>query len=486
MGRPRSPKRAGALETLRDAKGRTYYRGKVTLKDGTRERVDELEPFQYSKQDAKTFLAQAQKDEDEGHARQRRKDEKQEKAEAAIAGAPSETCDAWYERFFLYRQKERPNSKGPFEDRRTWRRSAKLLREKPMRTVSPDDIEDVRDELNTLVDAYEAAGCMSGPGRLSYSSVGSAWCVITTTFKYASTRKGPRELRVREDLGNPCLGIEPPRRGPRKERRWLRPYEVNAVIAWLAVQGESAWAEAIAIGYYLHLRPSELHELRAKDVDVVAGEVSITRAYDERTGTIGPPKSGAGVRTITIHSALLPLLARLLRDRHRDDLLCPIVAATPESPGGSGVSRATLIRALVEKAGVERASELFEETRTHVALDFRCVIRDSGITARFLADHKSEDVQRESGHEHISTTLGYAKEVKNRQGRYGDPFGALPAALVAPTAPAAPSHAECTELADPPPSDEWSGVLVQVPVQVTAKYAESLLRLLDSNQRPGG
>jgi hypothetical protein len=39
-------------------------------------------------------------------------------------------------------------------------------------------------------------------------------------------------------------------------------------------------------------------------------------------------------------------------------------------------------------------------------------------------------VQREAGHEHISTTLGYGKEVHNRRGRYGEPFPTLPADLV--------------------------------------------------------
>jgi hypothetical protein len=87
------------------------------------------------------------------------------------------------------------------------------------------------------------------------------------------------------------------------------------------------------------------------------------------------------------------------------------------------VSLATKIRSFVEGAGIERGAVLFEETRTHLPIDFRCVIRDSGITGRSLAHHKAEVVQREAGHEHIATTLGYAKEVENRQGRYGEPYG---------------------------------------------------------------
>ena len=62
-------------------------------------------------------------------------------------------------------------------------------------------------------------------------------------------------------------------------------------------------------------------------------------------------------------------------------------------------------------------------------IDFRS-LRDSGITWRFLAGHRESVVQREAGHEHISTTLGYAKEVQDRAGRYGEPFPTLPPSLV--------------------------------------------------------
>ena len=74
-------------------------------------------------------------------------------------------------------------------------------------------------------------------------------------------------------------------------------------------------------------------------------------------------------------------------------------------------------------------AELFVETEVHLWIDFRS-LRDSGITWRFLAEHRAEVIQRESGHEHIGTTLGYAKEVQDRRGRYGVPFPVLPNDLV--------------------------------------------------------
>jgi hypothetical protein len=67
------------------------------------------------------------------------------------------------------------------------------------------------------------------------------------------------------------------------------------------------------------------------------------------------------------------------------------------------------------------APAFFVETATHLTLDFRSV-RDSGITRRFLAEHRAEVVQREAGHEQIGTTLGYTKEVQDKRGRYSEPF----------------------------------------------------------------
>ena len=68
--------------------------------------------------------------------------------------------------------------------------------------VRPDDVEDVRDQLTAAVLAYEAAGCTKGEGRLAPKTAQNVWAALTIATKYASTRKGPRELRVREDLAD--------------------------------------------------------------------------------------------------------------------------------------------------------------------------------------------------------------------------------------------------------------------------------------------
>ena len=68
----------------------------------------------------------------------------------------------------------------------------------------------------------------------------------------------------------------------------------------------------------------------------------------------------------------------------------------------------------------------------------------------------------------IATTLGYAKEVSSRGGRYGEPFPTLPDELVNPgdTSPVDPSHA------------------IHLPIHLTAKSPKQLWAQRDLNPRP--
>ena len=403
-------------------------RGRVRLGDGTKSNYFDV-PETMTEPQARAWVAGIQADEDAQGLLLAAKREKA-RALAALANVPceGETCDEWYERFKTHRQQV---VGGVADEAWTWskwisrasvRGGATSFGELPIRDVKADDVEDIRDALTAAVHAYESGGNMKGEGRLAPKTAQNVWAALTTPMKYASTRKGPRELRVREDLGNPCAGMPPPRSGESKRRPWLRPTHFVTLLSWLAVE-EREWAEAIAVGLYLHLRPGELHELRAKDLVLTEGEVRICRAFDERAGEVTTPKTNEGIRTVSIPATLMPLLERIAFERSAEERVCPIVAATLEK------YRAGIFRRFLRAAGVDEPS-LFVETATHRIIDFRS-LRDSGITWRFLAGERAEVVQRESGHEHISTTLGYAKEVHDRRGRYGEPFPPLPAALLA-------------------------------------------------------
>jgi len=327
------------------------------------------------------------------------------------------TADYWYDRFVKSRMGKVSTAS---RDHQQWiKHISPILGKKTMLEITPDDIEAVRDYLKAEIDRWEGAGKMRGTG-LAFATAANVWAVLTLAMKHASTREGDRHMRVREALGNPCIGLRPPRDGAGKRRHWLRPSEVSTYFACETIT--LPWKHAVAIGLYLHLRPGELEELRVKDVDLDVGEVSISRAVDG-DGKLKSPKTAEGIRTITIPPTLLPLLRKLVTDacKDRNRLLAPLLSEVADN------KRAKIFRAQLEDAGVKRAA-LFEETATHEPLDFRS-LRDTGITWRFLAQHRAEVVQREAGHEKIDTTLGYAKEVENRQGRFGEPFPALPFAL---------------------------------------------------------
>ncbi len=333
-----------------------------------------------------------------------------------IASEPKkESCDDWYDRFVKSRMGKVSTAS---TDHKQWLKwispTIGLL---PIEDVNADNVEDVRDVLDAAIDEWEAAGKVRGKG-MSFATGANVWCILTCAMKHATTRKGSKVLRVK-DTGSPCDGIRPPRRGRGKRRHWCRSAWLNAALA--STDNDHAIKEAVAIGIGLHLRPGEQHELRVRDLDFEAGEVRVHRAYKEGSKSVGQTKTDEGIRTVTIPAWLLPLLERIAKERKANDRVSPWLAATAED------ERADAFRAFL-KNGRAAPEHVFSDTETHERIDFRS-IRDTGITLRFLAGERAEVVQREAGHEHIATTLGYAKEVSNKGARYGDAFPTLPTEL---------------------------------------------------------
>jgi integrase len=367
MSRPASTAkpatRTGTFETCRDANGRTYYRGKVRLQDGSRVPIDIPERFIHSKPLAKEYVTAEQELEDEGHALHLAKLAATSKAEETIAGAAGETCAAWYQRFMTYRRKTL-SATSVSDSFYRWKKWVEPhIGATPIALVTADNAEAIRDALKDAITT----------GKLAPRSAGDTWIVFTVAMKHASTRRGPPELRVREAQGNPCNGIDPPPRGASKRRHWSRPAEIAAVLACKDVP--LAWREAIAVGCYLHLRPGELQELRIKDLDLAVGEVHVRRAWDIREKRVKVPKTAEGVRHVTVPATLLPLLERLAGARGPEELVAPILGTSRRE------TRAGAFRDHLKIAGVDRA-ELYVDTATHVTV---CGRMGEGETAAFPA-----------------------------------------------------------------------------------------------------
>ena len=137
------------------------------------------------------------------------------------------------------------------------------------------------------------------------------------------------------------------------------------------------WREVHAIAAYTYLRPGELRVLTKADVDLEAGLIHVTKAWDYRGAVVKPPKTQNGVRRIPIEATLLPLLRRVVEGKADADLVVPILSGFREGKGAEDrlaiVFREHLLRARVARP------ELHTTTRTHVRSNFRSW-RDSGLT----------------------------------------------------------------------------------------------------------
>lgn len=96
------------------------------------------------------------------------------------------------------------------------------------------------------------------------------------------------------------------------------------------------------------LRSGEVRGLRVRDLDLDIGVVHVRQAVVRRKGQllIGPPKTDAGVRSVSIPPHLLPALrewAARLPLRERDSLMFP--ARDEHSPLNDSVLRSPTTRA---------------------------------------------------------------------------------------------------------------------------------------------
>ena len=177
--------------------------------------------------------------------------------------------------------------------------------------------------------------------------------------------------------------------------------------------------------------------------------MSIVTAYDEEEEEEKATKTVRSLRDVPIPPTLMPLLKMLRARANATGPVAPLLAEVADN------KRAALLREHLRLAKLDRP-RLLEDTATTMPVNFRS-LRDSGITWEALARTPVERIQARAGHEHVSTTIEYVKAVEDLHGKFGMPFAPLPFGPNSP--PIGPK---------------------------VHKTAENKLRLLDSNQRPGG
>jgi integrase len=412
-----------SLETLTRPGGGKRFRGRITLGDGTRIRVPVPDAITAEERARERVAAMQEQEDLHGLLLEKARKERAVRAARSSAFAktagPTETCDQWHERYL-----ESCTHGSVEHSRGRWRKWwSPRVGSKLITKVTSDDVELVRDDLDAAIRRFVTEG--RGEGRLMPKAALNVWSVGTTAMRAACASKD-RTLRVR--TANPCEGVLPPEGGASRKREFIRPSEAMKLLACSGVP--MPWREVYAVALYTYLRPGELWELRALDVDLEAGLLSITRAYDWEDGCAKPPKTANGIRTVPLEPAIVPLLRRIVERRKPEELVFPQLRTLNEN------KIAGRFRDHLKLAGVQ-APRLFTDSSTHMSVNFRSC-RDTGITWLALAGVDIAKIQRRAGHDSLDTTMNYVKVAEVfTKGGIGDPFPTLPSDLIA-------GHAQAT------------------------------------------
>jgi integrase len=321
------------------------------------------------------------------------------------------TCDDYFDKVIAARALDGKATSHAKSRWRAW--IAPHIGKLPIATIPRAKVEDVRDALDAKVRERLAKGKREG---LSGKSAMNVWSVLRSVLS-ESVSSRDRSLRVRAD--DPSAGIKPPLTSPARRKTFIYPNEAAKLLACADVPRE--WRELYAIALYTALRPGELRALTwSSDVDLSAGVIRVSKAFDDASGKVKAPKTRNGIRTVPIEPSLLPLLQRM-HDEKTGDRVLPIMAAEDL------FERARTFRRHLALANIDRARITADDDR-EMMVNFRSC-RDSGITWWALAGLDVLKLQRRAGHDSLSTTGGYVKIAEDVGGNFGTPFAPLPAAL---------------------------------------------------------
>ena len=109
---------------------------------------------------------------------------------------------------------------------------------------------------------------------------------------------------------NPCTV-----KGAGQERSPERPMVSIAEVEALASAMPEPWRIAVELAAWCHLRLGEVLGLERRDIDLLHATVRVERTAHEVGGRLelGPPKTAAGLRIVSIPPHVLPAMERHLR-----------------------------------------------------------------------------------------------------------------------------------------------------------------------------
>jgi integrase len=408
--------RTGTIEPFKRADGSVYYRARVRLADGTRERADIPDSLCHDKRRAKGY-AEALQEREDAHgtllAEKRRRE-----ARKRTRVMPTAEMKTWIETWADDRRAKGYTSVGEnlshYENH-----IAPAIGTKHVRDWMIDDVRGLSRALDDKVQH----------GHIAWKTARNVW---TTAGKMlADATKSKRDdIRCRIDdagltVANPIRDVEGPDRGVDRARQYLYPSEVLAFVSCPEVS--LLWRAAVALAVYVGARAGELRVLRWEDVDLDRGKIHIHRARDRVTGDEKPTK-GKLARRFAIEPHIVPLLSAL-----------------HDASGGEGLvldmpSERDLARGLkrwLRRAGVKRA-ELFVTDATRQAIRFHD-LRSSFCTWMAVRGDDPLKIKQRAGHRSFSTTEGYIRTAEELREGFGEVFPALPLFWAADGNPSATS-----------------------------------------------
>jgi integrase len=114
-------------------------------------------------------------------------------------------------------------------------------------------------------------------------------------------------------------------KGAGQEHSPERPRLSIAHVEALTLAMPEPWRIAVSLAAWCQLRRGEVLGLERRDVDMVHGSIRVERTANDVKGGIrlGPPKTQAGIRTVSVPPNIVPAL-----EHHLDGFVAP----DPQAP----------------------------------------------------------------------------------------------------------------------------------------------------------